>query len=171
MTPQTATSSFPFRWPARLLAETKRQRLTRLNWLAFAQRCRGAIAPSSLAVVLGMSGAVWLAQVAIAPPIAMAYTDRVSITLDWTEGESYATLLRRAETAARAATQRSFDADLLVTDVDVTIVGESQGNIVPILGLRVSRSEWRSRPDPQYWLTYYRTAPALLELGRPVASP
>lgn len=121
---------------------------------------------TTLVGVAGLSSGLWLIQEAIAPSPALAYSARNTITLDWEQGEPYSSLLRRAEAAARAATQRSFDSDILITDVVITIVGDSRGSVVPVLTLEVSRNEWRTRPDPTYWSTYYRTSQTLLELNR-----
>jgi len=69
--------------------------------------------------------------------------------------------------AARAGAQRSFDQDLLTTNVSVNVVVESSGVTVPILALHVDRDQWRTRPETQYWATYYRTAQALLSGSSP----
>jgi hypothetical protein len=53
----------------------------------------------------------------------------------------------------------------LVTDVAVTIVGENNGAIAPILALEVSRQAWRRRPDPQRWATYFPNTQSLLGFG------
>jgi len=105
---------------------------------------------------------LWLTTEAIAPQIAQAYTARVDLLIDSLPEESYETLLRRAEAAARATTQRSFDQDILVTEVSVIISAQNQGAIAPILSLEVSRPQWRKRPDPQIWTIYFQTARYLL---------
>ena len=136
-----------------------------------ARRWRAAIAPASLLPILGAASCLWLGQAAIAPPMAQAYTSRVSLFLPRQLDESYETLIRRSEITARAAAQRSFDADLLVTEVIITVVGENQGISVPILTLQATREQWRNRPDPQYWSTYYPDARALLGVPTPSPTP
>ncbi|WP_346291336.1 hypothetical protein [Sphaerothrix gracilis] len=121
--------------------------------------------PVGLAVLLGLSGSLWLGQNAIAPLSAQAYTSRTSLFLVRGENESYETLIRRADVTARAAAQRSFDADLLTTEVIVTVTAESQGISLPVMMLQVSRSQWSNRPDPRYWATYYPNARTLLFSG------
>ncbi|MFK8184693.1 MAG: hypothetical protein AB8B99_15085 [Phormidesmis sp.] len=116
---------------------------------------------AGLAAALGGTG-IWLTEALIAPQASQAYTSRLDLFLAREAGESYDTLLRRGEMAARAGAQRSFDQDLLITDVSVTVVVEGNGVSVPILALRVDRDQWRSRPEAYYWATYYRTAEALL---------
>lgn len=127
--------------------------------------------PLTLATLMG-GGSLWLLEMAIAPPAAQAYTARVNLNLDRRANESYDTLLRRAEAAARAAAQRAFDNDILATEVSVIVAGQNSGLIVPILALEVSRADWRRRPDPQQWATYYSNADLLLGISQPaIAAP
>ncbi len=116
---------------------------------------------AGLAALIGGTG-LWLTEALIAPQASQAYTSRLDLFLARESGETYNTLLRRAEMAARAGAQRTFDQDLLITNVSVTVVVEGDGVTVPILDLRVDRDQWRSRPETYYWATYYRTAEALL---------
>ena len=80
------------------------------------------------------------------------------------EEEPYGSLLRRANMAARAGAQRSFDQDLLITEVVIDVTAESSDGTatVPVLKLQVSRQEWSQQPVTEYWATYYRGAEALL---------
>ena len=105
---------------------------------------------------------LWLTTETVAPQIVQAYTARVDVLIDRLPEENYETVLRRAEAAARATTQRSFDQDILVTEVSVIISAQNQGAIAPILSLDVSRPQWKERPDPQSWTTYFKTARFLL---------
>ncbi|MEW5859593.1 MAG: hypothetical protein AB1861_19765 [Cyanobacteriota bacterium] len=120
------------------------------------------VAPISLVAVLGLAGISWLATSVVTTQTAQAYTARVDVSLSRERGESFQSFLRRAEAVARAAAQRSFDRDILVTDVAVTVVGQNDGAIVPIFSLEVSRQAWRSRPDPQRWITYFPNTELLL---------
>ncbi|MBD2180420.1 DUF2135 domain-containing protein [Planktothrix sp. FACHB-1375] len=133
------------------------------------------IASLSLAALLGLTGTFLALEGAIAPPIAQAYTSRVNITLDRQPNESYATLVRRAEAVARAAAQRSFDNDILVTEAAIIITGQHIGLSAPILTLQVSRDNWKNHPDTMRWATYYPKSKQLLRIDDPtpvaVASP
>ncbi len=120
-----------------------------------------SVLSTGLAAILGGTG-IWLTEALIAPQASQAYTSRLDLFLAKESGETYETLLRRGEMAARAGAQRSFDQDLLITNVSVTVVVEGDGISVPILALRVDRDQWRARPETYYWATYYRTAEALL---------
>lgn len=120
---------------------------------------------------LGAGVPLWLVTETIAPQIVQAYTARVDLSIDRLPEENYETLLRRAEAAARAATQRSFDQDILVTDVSIIVSVQSYGAIAPVIELGVSRSQWRDRPDPQRWATYFKTAQTLLFFGQNSLTP
>ena len=122
---------------------------------------QGSILSAGLAALIGGTG-VWLTEALIAPQASQAYTSRLDLFLTRELGETYDTLLRRAEMASRAGAQRSFDQDLLITNVSVTVVVEGDGVTVPILSLRVDREDWQARPETYYWATYYRTAEMLL---------
>ncbi len=125
----------------------------------------------SLLVVLGLGGVSWLGIVAIAPQSAHAYTANVEVSLSRQSRESFQSFLRRAEAVARAAVQRSFDRDILVSYVAVTVVGQNNGAIAPVLKLNVSRKAWRNRPDPQRWTTYLPNTESLLGFNRTTGEP
>jgi hypothetical protein len=115
-----------------------------------------------LLVLLISTVPAWFLTEAIAPQVVRAYTARVDLAIDRLPGENYETVLRRAEAAARASAQRSFDQDILVTDVSIIVSVQNDGAIAPVLALDVSRPQWRSRPDAQNWATYFKTARSLL---------
>ncbi len=133
------------------------------------------------AVLLAVAGGIWFSEGAIAPQVVQAYTTRVDVALDRLPDESYDTLIRRADIVARAAAQRSFDRDILTSEVSVIVIGRNEGAETPILTLDVSRVQWSSRPDTRRWATYYKTSAALLgfeqlsptpvTVAAPVAAP
>ncbi len=120
------------------------------------------VAPASLMTIFGWGSVAWLGLGTIAPEVAKAYTDRQEIVLSRQESESYDNLLRRAEAIARAAAQRSFDSEILITVVSITIIGENAGAIAPIFRLDVSRESWRQQPEVQAGATYFPNSRALL---------
>lgn len=129
------------------------------------------IAPISLMAILGLVSVSWLTTSLIAPPNAQAYTARLNVVLTREMDESFQSFLRRAEAVARAAAQRNFDRDILVTDVAVTVMGQNNGAIVPLLSLDVSRPSWRSSPDPQRWITYFPNTDTLLGFDQTSEEP
>ena len=123
----------------------------------------------TLTVILGLAGGMMIAQT-IVPPAVHAYTGTVNVTIDVQPSETYDTLVRRAEAIARAATQRSFDRDILITDVSIVVIAQSASATVPVLSLTTTRPQWRSQPDPRRWATYYSTSKALLGLSNSPSS-
>ncbi|MEH2259208.1 hypothetical protein [Nostoc sp.] len=129
---------------------------------SFISRIARRIRIIPLVVLLISTVPAWFLMEAIAPQVVRAYTARVDLAIDRLPEENYETVLRRAEAAARAAAQRSFDQDILVTDVSIIVSVQNYGAIAPVLTLDVSRPQWRSRPDAQIWATYFKTARSLL---------
>jgi hypothetical protein len=146
--------------------QNRTQKLIRKNFLKLftpsmtAKEAKIRIVYATL--LLGTALPVWGITEGIAPQIVRAYTARADIVIDRLPEETYETMLRRAEAAARAGAQRSFDQDILITEVSVIISGQNYGAIAPILDLRVNRQQWRNRPDPQVWATYFKSARSLL---------
>lgn len=112
----------------------------------------------------------WLGREVITPPAAQAYDSRLDVILDVLQGETYDAFLRRAESVARAAAQRSFDRDILVTEVAIFVSGQRDGVITPVLLLNASRVQWRAQPDTRRWATYFSSARAFLGLDRAPAA-
>jgi hypothetical protein len=55
----------------------------------------------------------------------------------------------------------------ILTEVSVTIVGEHNGQQVPLLSSNVSRSNWQTKPNVQVWSRYFGTAESLLGFVKP----
>ncbi len=130
-------------------------RYRQLGWL------RQKTASMGCAIILSLTGGWWLMG-AIAPPAVHAYTGRLAVSLEVQPEETFEALTRRAEAVARAAAQRSFDRDILVTNVHIVISAEHLSRIVPILSLEVTRTQWSKLPDTRRWATYYSNAKNLL---------
>lgn len=123
------------------------------------------------ALLLGTAVPMWVVFSATMPQIARAYTNRANLEITRFPGDNYKSLLRRAEAVARAAAQRSFDKDILVTDVSIVVSAQNYGAIAPVLELNVSRNQWRNRPDPQRWAKYFKMARTLLFFGYSANKP
>lgn len=115
-----------------------------------------------IGLILGLSLGLGLLPPLITPPAAEAYTSRLNLFLVREERENFDIFLRRSEIIARAGVQRSFDSDVLMTSVIVTIIGESQGLAMPVMTVAVSRRDWQRQPDVLAWAEYYSAARSLL---------
>jgi hypothetical protein len=143
----------------------------RQTFIQFMPSITSKIRIAPVFVLLSAVPAFWLAQSAIAPELVQAYTARGDLAIDRLPEENYETILIRAEAVARAATQRTFDQDILVTDVSIMVSVQNYGAIAPVLELAVSRPQWRTIPDPQRWATYFKTARSLLFLNPNFSTP
>lgn len=124
-----------------------------------------SVSPRPAAIGLAVwlvAGGFCLVGGMVAPQVVQAYTTRIDVSLDRLPNEQYDALIRRAEIVARAAAQRSFDRDILTSEVSVIVIGRNQGTETPILTLDVSRVQWSGRPDTRRWATYYKTSAVLL---------
>lgn len=92
--------------------------------------CANKTPMATLVVLLGLGGGFWVTTEAIAPQIVRAQTSHLSLIRQ--PDETYKDLLRRAEAAASAEAQASFDQGDGVTNVAITILAQNQGEIVPI---------------------------------------
>jgi len=88
----------------------------------------------------------------------------VDIRLLVNQDEGFTVMTRKAEILARSAAQRTFDRDVLVSDVSVKVTAQNlnQDQAAIILQLIVSRRDWASRPDPKIWATYFPMAKSLI---------
>ena len=95
---------------------------------------------------------------------AIADRREVDIRILVNQDEGFAVMTRKAEILARSAAQRAFDSELLVSDVSVKVTAQNpiQNQAAIILQLIVSRNDWKSRPDPKVWATYFPMSQKLL---------
>ena len=95
---------------------------------------------------------------------AIAERREVDIRLLANQDEGFIVMVRKAEILARSAAQRTFDREVLVSDVSVKVTAQNQDQdqAAIILQLIVSRRDWASRPDPKIWATYFPMAQALI---------
>jgi len=95
---------------------------------------------------------------------ALAERREVDIRLLVNQDEGFTVMTRKAEILARSAAQRTFDRDVLISDVSIKVTAQNlnQDQAAIILQLIVSRRDWASRPDPKIWATYFPMAKALI---------
>jgi hypothetical protein len=110
-----------------------------------------------------VSAIATLSTIAIAGA-AVAERREVDIRLLVNQDEGFTVMTRKAEILARSAAQRTFDREVLVSDVSVKVTAQNlnQDQAAIILQLIVSRSDWASRPDPKIWATYFPMAKTLI---------
>jgi hypothetical protein len=97
---------------------------------------------------------------------ALAERREVDIRLLADRNEGFAVMVRKAEVLARSAAQRTFDREVLVSNVSVKVTAQNPNldKAAIILQMRVSRRDWVNRPDPKLWSTYFPMAQRLIGL-------
>jgi hypothetical protein len=110
-----------------------------------------------------VSAIATLSTIAISSSAA-AERREVDIRLLVNQDEGFTVMTRQAEILARSAAQRTFDREVLVSDVSVKVTAQNlnQDQAAIILQLIVSRRDWASRPDPKIWATYFPMAKTLI---------
>ena len=98
---------------------------------------------------------------------AWAEPKQISILLRSQENQDFETLIEQAELVVGNFIQQVFAESPEITEVSVTIVGEHNGQQVPLLSSNVSRSNWQTQPNVQAWTRYFGTAESLLGFVKP----
>ncbi|NJK35915.1 MAG: hypothetical protein HC919_13800 [Oscillatoriales cyanobacterium SM2_2_1] len=112
----------------------------------------------------GISLAMVLTAWAGFPETASAEYRDVDVRLNVRQGETFAVLQRRAVTMARSAAQRTFDSEVLISDVSVKVTAQSNERNVTVLQMNVRRQEWVERPDAKVWAIFFPQAQSFLRL-------
>ncbi|MDJ0552983.1 MAG: hypothetical protein QNJ68_00760 [Microcoleaceae cyanobacterium MO_207.B10] len=95
--------------------------------------------------------------------IVLAETKQTSQLIDSNNNNSYKVLVKQAEDLVKNIVNQEFKNNPQITEVTVTILGERQSQIVPVLRLTVSRSEWQNNPDIDEFTRYFADAKFLLK--------
>ena len=117
--------------------------------------------------LIGSLGAVTALSMTIPIP-AQAESKQIQLLLDSQGSLNFATLLQQAESVVRNSVEKTFGENPNLTDVSITIVGEHNGAVVPLLSTTVSRANWLVKPNIQAWSQYFSTAEVLLGFRKPL---
>lgn len=75
----------------------------------------------------------------------------------------YGDFFSRAEAMANDEVSRQFSQNPDLSEIQVVVVGDRDGEIVPILTTTVSRAQWQKTPRVSVWTQYYNASYALLQ--------
>ncbi|MGB3512559.1 MAG: hypothetical protein WBA93_25650 [Microcoleaceae cyanobacterium] len=95
--------------------------------------------------------------------IVLAETKITSLSIDSNDNNSYKILVERAERLVKNTINQEFENNPEITEITVTILGEKESQIVPVLRIKVSRSEWQKNPDIDEFTRYFADAKYLLK--------
>lgn len=92
---------------------------------------------------------------------------RQIVTISSQGNQTFAGLMQQAKILAKKLVEQAFAQTPSPTEVSITIVGEHNGQEVPLLNLRVSRSNWQKEPRIQTWTRYASNSATLLGFLKP----
>lgn len=93
---------------------------------------------------------------------AYAEVDNFMLSIPVYGEGSFETLIRQAESAAQRVIIQKFNQDLTLTELHITVLGEYNGQVVPLIASTVSRSNWQASPDIKRWTEYLNASFTLL---------
>ncbi len=98
-------------------------------------------------------------------------TRQIDVTLKTTEGQTFNQLIQQAEIQAVSLIEQEFANDSSIAEIAVTILGDRQGQQVPLLFSKVSRTDWQQQPIIGQWTKYFATSAVLLGFNQPQKTP
>lgn len=96
-----------------------------------------------------------------------AGTRQIDFTLRAESNQTFTALMQQAEVLAKSLVERGFAENPSITELSVNILGERNGQEVPLLFSRVSRSNWQKQPSIRQWTRYLGTSAELLGFKKP----
>lgn len=96
---------------------------------------------------------------------------QIDITLETQNNQTFNQLIQQAEIQATSLIDQEFATNPNITEIAVNILGERQGQQVPLLFSRVSRARWQQQPIIRQWTKYFGTSAVLLGFNKPEKTP
>lgn len=112
-----------------------------------------------------------LSSLVVTISIASAETKEKIFILNSDGTQSFETLIRYAQDLARNSIEQEFRGTPEATEVSITISTEHNGQIVPLLNSKVSRSQWQRDSRIYRWTKYFGSSGVLLGFYAPSTSP
>lgn len=94
---------------------------------------------------------------------ARAQTDSITIEIPVDGQVPYHDLMNQAEFLSTNAISREFSRDNSLMAVEIVVLGNRLGEIIPILSTTVSRNQWQENPQASAWSQYYNASYALFQ--------
>lgn len=105
----------------------------------------------------------------ISPPHqpAWATPDQIMLELPLSADANAQKVLLQAESMVSATLDQRFSQDSALSTLEVVILGNQNGQILPMLTTTVSREQWVTNPQVELWSTYSNSFAALFYPSRP----
>ncbi|PSN18449.1 hypothetical protein C7271_12505 [filamentous cyanobacterium CCP5] len=96
-------------------------------------------------------------------PVALARSETVVVNMTIFDQFIDRSLIAQAEALASQEVGRHFGQDPGISTIEITILGDSNGEIAPIVTATVSRNQWAEDPTIGPWMTHYDAAYQLFQ--------
>lgn len=94
---------------------------------------------------------------------ARAEDERIVIDMPINGQVIHSVLIAQAESLLGEAISRQFSQNADLSTLQVDVVGDRHGEIIPVLTVTVSRAQWQANPQVSAWSRYYNASYALLQ--------
>lgn len=118
----------------------------------------------TVAIVVGMSTITTIASAQVPEPVEQVTSQRdftstetvevMNYTMTYSEWQTFDAMMEEANSAARNLIDQGFAANPNATETVVTILSDRNGEVVPLLMVRVGREAWRTNPQVEQWSRY-----------------
>ena len=144
---------------------------TSLNmlWMRFTFSSVFAAMVSSAVVTIGSLGLFW--EIIQSPRSAGATPPGITLEIPIYSLTQPRDLLDQAERLAQDTIARQFQQQPNLDRVRLVVLGNRHGNVVPILTVAVTRSQWQRRPRVDDWAQYYASGTLLQRPDRGFDEP
>ncbi|PAX51127.1 hypothetical protein [Brunnivagina elsteri] len=85
-----------------------------------------------------------------------------NITVVSNNGDNFANMVQRGESAAISTIRRSFSRNSRTNQISLIVLGDRNAQKVPMMRISVTRSQWQRKPRIKAWTKYYRDAGKIL---------
>ncbi|NEO11510.1 MULTISPECIES: hypothetical protein [unclassified Moorena] len=95
-------------------------------------------------------------------PTASAEIKEYHFILNSDISQSFERLIQQTENLAQNQINQEFTENPDITSISMMILGERNGQVVPLMMTKVSRSQWKQFPIIQRWASYFINSEMLL---------
>lgn len=107
----------------------------------------------------------------ISVPSALAQSKESNLLLNLNTNQSFEKILEQAEDLAQLSILEEFRTNPETREISILVSGENNGQIVPLLRSKVSRSQWQINSNIQRYTVYFGSSGVLLGFYSPSVSP
>lgn len=123
-----------------------------------------SILQNPLQLLTNLSVGLILSSVILVKSSAVANAEpaQVTFSIDATLSPTFSDLVNQAESLATIAISQRFQADPTLNEIQITVLGERNGQLVSLMSSRISREAWQANSDIRQWTQYFSASSVLL---------